>query len=345
MVNIGDGNHSYLETTYFLGEIMKVCVLNRSGRPLMPTTPRKARLLLKAGKAKIIQRYPFTIQLIYGSSGYVQSAILGIDAGFSHIGFSAVNDKEELIGGELTMLSEMSERITERRKYRRMRRSSKRYRQPIPLKNQSAGWLAPSIQHKLDTHHRLIDRMRSILPIQQVVIEVASFDIQKIKNPAIEGKGYQQGEQYDFDHLREYILHRDRHNCQNPNCKNKVKEAILQVHHLGFWKNPADRTDRPANLITLCSKCHTPKNHKQGGILYGWKPELKTFKGETFMSTVRWRLTQEGDYKATYGCVTKAKRRVLQLDKSHHNDAFVIAGGTTQSQTYPLMLEQVRRHK
>lgn len=335
-----------MEKTYFLGEQMKVCVINKNGRPLMPTTPRKARLLLKSGKAKIARRKaPFTIQLVYGSSGYVQPATLGIDAGYSHIGFSAVNDKEELIGGELTMLSGMSERITEKRKYRRMRRNRKRYRQPLPLKNQPQGWLAPSIQHKLDTHHWLIDRIKSVLPIKQVAIKVASFDIQKIKDPTIDGKGYQQGEQYEFAHLREYVLHRDGHKCQNPDCKNKAKEAILQVHHLGFWKNPPDRTDRPANLMTLCSKCHTPKNHKKEGFLYGWEPKLKAFKGETFMSTVRWRLTQEGAYEATYGCITKAKRRELQLEKSHHNDAFAIATGTTQARTYLLLLEQVRRHR
>lgn len=213
---------------------MNVYVLNKHEKPLMPTTPRKARLLLKSGKARIYCRYPFTIQLVYSSGGYVQPATLGIDAGYQNIGFSAVNQKQELIGGTLRMLEGMSERITEKRKYRRSRRNRKRYRKPTPLKNQPEGWLAPSIQHKLDTHHRLIDRIKSVVPIKQVAIEVTSFDIQKIKNPAIEGKGYQQGEQYEFAHLREYILHRDGHKCQNLACKNKAKDPILQVHHLGF---------------------------------------------------------------------------------------------------------------
>ena len=80
---------------------MKVYVINRKGRPLMPTTPRKARLLLKSGKAKIVRRTPFSIQLIYGSSGYTQPVNLGIDAGYENIGFSAVNENRELMGGEL----------------------------------------------------------------------------------------------------------------------------------------------------------------------------------------------------------------------------------------------------
>ncbi|WP_049802799.1 RRXRR domain-containing protein [Gloeothece verrucosa] len=236
------------------------------------------------------------------------------------------------------------------------------------------GWLAPSIGHKLDSHHRLINLIKSVLPIEEVIIEVANFDIKKIKNPSIEGEDYQQGEQYGFDNLRKYILHRDNHRCQNPNCKNKSKQPILQVHHLGFWKD--DRTDRPSNLITLCSKCHTPANHKKGKFLYRWQPRLKSFRGETFMSTVRWRLTEfptltksiiyavcswlylQGlyktgrilaalvkDYSHTYGYITKAKRRELNLEKSHQNDAFVIAGGTTQTRCNPLNLEQIRHHK
>lgn len=328
---------------------MKIYVINKNGQPLMPTTPRKARLLLKSGKAKIVKHHPFTLQLLYGSSGYVQPATLGIDAGYSHIGFSAVNEQAELIGGELTMLSGMSERISEKRKYRRTRRNRKKYcKCRFSNRKVALSWLAPSIQHKLDTHHRLINRIKTILPVKQVVIEVASFDIQKIQNPEIEGKDYQQGEQYGFDNLREYILHRDSHKCQNPNCNNKANKAtnpILQVHHLGFWKNPPDGTNRPCNLITLCEKCHTSKNHKKNGLLYGWEPKLKAFKGETFMSTVRWRLTQEGATDATYGCITKAKRRELQLVKSHHNDAFVVAGGTTQVRCNALVLSQVRRHK
>lgn len=56
----------------------KVYVLNRHGRPLMPCTPAKARHLLDAGKAKVRHRTPFTIQLLYGSTGYTQEVILGV---------------------------------------------------------------------------------------------------------------------------------------------------------------------------------------------------------------------------------------------------------------------------
>ena len=71
----------------------------------MPTTPRKARILIKEGRAKIVDYNPFTIQLLYGTRGYTQPVTLGIDAGDEHIGFSDVTESDELIGGELSMLT------------------------------------------------------------------------------------------------------------------------------------------------------------------------------------------------------------------------------------------------
>ena len=40
---------------------MYVFVLNIRKEPLMPTSCRKARLLLKTGKAVVVKRFPFTI--------------------------------------------------------------------------------------------------------------------------------------------------------------------------------------------------------------------------------------------------------------------------------------------
>jgi len=320
---------------------MKVFVLNKHGKPLMPTTPRKARLLLKQGKAKVAGREPFAIQLLHGSSGYKQPVTLGIDGGYATAGYSALTEREELIGGQVHLLSGMSERITERKMYRRQRRRRKRYRAPrFDNRRKSEGWLAPSVQHKLDAHLKLIARVRSILPVIRVIIEVANFDIQQIKRPGISGVEYQQGEQAGFWNLREYILHRDGHECQSPECSKK--SVVLRIHHLGYWKK--DYSDRPDNLITLCIECHTQSNHQPGGLLYGWEPTVKPFKAETFMTTVRWRLIDATGAEATYGHLTKSKRIALKLEKSHRNDAFVIAGGTDQTRAEVTDFEEIKNH-
>jgi hypothetical protein len=321
-----------------------VHVLNKDGQPLMPTKRHgKVRHLLKDGKATVVKLKPFTIQLTYDTNDCVEPITLGVDSGYQNIGFSAVTEKEELIAGECKLLDGMTERITDKRKYRSQRRSRKRHRAArFNNRKRSDGWLAPSIQHKLDSHIKLVDMIETLLPISKIIIEVASFDIQAIKCPEIVGVDYQFGEQYGFWNLREYILHRDGHKCQNADCKNKSANPVLEVHHIGFWK--LDRSNRPGNLITLCDKCHTPKDHKKSEFLWGWKPKIKSFRPETFMSTIRWRLVNLLEATHTYGYMTKSKRIEFSIEKSHANDAFVIAGGTTQIRTSPLLVEQVRRN-
>ena len=318
---------------------MRVYVINQRKEPLMPTTSQKARKLLKEGKAKVIETKPFTIKLLIPTGETKQEITLGIDSGYNNVGFSAITNKEELIVGELKLLQGMKERLLERQSYRRIRRQRLRYRKPrwnnrTKLKPQ--GWLAPSLQHKLDSHIKFIDYLYSILPITKCIVEVANFDIQKIKNPDIQGVEYQQGEMLGFWNLREYVLHRDNHQCQNPNCKNKDKEKILEVHHIKY--KYLGGQDNPNNLITLCSKCHTSPNHKEGKFLWEWCQEgkkVKGFKDATFMSMIRWYLINQlkekhNNIKVTYGYITKSHRIENNIEKSHYNDAFCISKGINQ---------------
>ena len=66
------------------------------GEPLMPCKAQKARKLLKQGKATVINRCPFTIQLITATGEAKQDVTLGIDAGSNTIGVSATTEKKEL---------------------------------------------------------------------------------------------------------------------------------------------------------------------------------------------------------------------------------------------------------
>ena len=306
----------------------------------MPTNRHgKVRILLKEKKAKVIQSKPFTIQLLYDSKEYTQPVSLGIDSGYTYIGYSAITEGTELISGEVELLSGQSERLKEKAMYRKQRRQRLRYRKPrFDNRAIPRGWLAPSIQHKLDSHIRFIEKLKKILPITNITIEVANFDIHKLKNPGVSGEDYQNGEQQGFFNLREYILHRDNHTCQVCGAKDKP----LEVHHIGFWKG--DRSNRPANLLTACITCHVPANHLEGAKLWGLKPSNKGFKEATFMTMVRWRLVNLLNCNHSYGYATKSKRIELGLDKSHANDAFVIAGGENQVRSEKTNFKQVRRN-
>ena len=128
---------------------MVVYVLNKENKPLMPCSARKARILLKEGKATVVKKMPFTIKLTYGSSGYKQEITLGVDAGSKTIGISSTTDKKELYASEVELRNDIVGLLSTRREQRRSRRNRKtRYRAPRfnnRIKSKHKGWLAPSI--------------------------------------------------------------------------------------------------------------------------------------------------------------------------------------------------------
>src|SRR5947207_4721545 len=95
--NLGEEYH----TSERMVNVLFVYVLNCQSEPFMPCKPRKARLLLHEGKAKVMRMVPFTIQLLYGSSGYKQEVSLGINAGKHYIGVSATTEQEVLFEAEV----------------------------------------------------------------------------------------------------------------------------------------------------------------------------------------------------------------------------------------------------
>ena len=307
-----------------------VYIINKDGHPLMPTSRHgKVRHLLKEGKAKVIKRCPFTIQLLYDSTNYTQPISLGVDAGSKVIGLSATTKTKELFASNITIRNDIVNLLSTRRQNRRTRRSHKtRYRQPRfnnRVSSKKQGWLAPSIQNKVETHLTCIKRVYDILPITNIVVEVASFDIQKIKNPSISGVEYQQGEQLNFWNVREYVLFRDGHTCQC--CKGNSKDNILNVHHIESRKTGGNA---PNNLITLCETCHT-KYHK--GLIKLPKTIKRglSFRDAAFMGIMRLAFynklkTMYPNVSLTYGYITKNTRINNNLPKDHYIDARCISG-------------------
>ena len=177
---------------------MLVYVLNKHGEPLMPCKPQKARKLLKKEKAEVVNKTPFTIQLLYGSSGYKQPVNLGVDAGSKNIGLSATTNNKELFKATVELRQDIPKLLESRRSQRRNRRSKLRYR-PARFNNRGKkGKLAPSVQHKIDSHLTIIKRVCSIIPVSNIIVETGEFDVHKLKNPDVSGVGYQHGEAEGF---------------------------------------------------------------------------------------------------------------------------------------------------
>ena len=316
-----------------------VYVLNKRGEPLMPCSPQKAKKLIKENLACIVRRSPFTIQLKYATGENKQEVTLGIDSGAKNIGFSTVSKEKELISGTVILDDKMKSRLDNRRMYRKHKRSKLWYRKPRfnnRVSTKKKGWLPPSILRKYQTHLTLIYKIKRLLPIKQVIVEVGNFDIQKIKNPDIKGKEYQEGDLLGYNNIKSYIFARESYKCQL--CDKSVIGRKTNLHHIIPKPEGTDKSD---NLALLHKKCHK-KLHEQG--LQGKLKKSRQCKEATFMNIVKNRFQKDLDCKVVFGYETFTKRNELDLPKNHVNDAFVISGGEKQIRTIPFEVAQKRKN-
>lgn len=345
---------------------MKVLVIGMNGIGLMPTTPRKARILLKQKKAEVVHKQPFTIRLLYKTGSATQHCDLGIDTGVQHIGAAVVSEDKVLCKDEWRLRSTMEKRkLMEKRaslrRGRRFRNTPYRHPKFRPhtkrtysekmitrnkhkthwiketnsfASNRAEGWLPPSVQSKVDHHIRIINRYLSALPKDtSLSLELARFDMQKIKNPNIKGIGYQMGRLYQFETIKAYLLYRQNYRC--PICGRRfgsVRKADgtvvkARLHHINYRSKGA--TDNPDELLMVCDCCHTAAEHAEGGELDKLRKAAKNKRGMrdmTMMNTVCVRLRKAfPQAQFTYGHITNADRKLMNLPKSCANDAVSIA--------------------
>jgi len=315
-----------------------VYVLNKYGEPLMPTIRYgRVRRLLRKGHAVVVDYRPFTIQLTYDTPNGVQEVSLGVDAGTKHVGLSATTKKKVLFEAELLLRSDIVDKLSTRKEFRRARRNRKtRYRKARFLnrtKSKKPGWLAPSVRQKVDSHIHWISKICKFLPIRKITVETAQFDTQLLKAqerglPLPYGTDYQKGEQLGFSNVREYVLFRDGHKCQC--CKGKSKDSKLHVHHIESRKTGGDA---PNNLITLCSKCHAkyhrgeielPKAVRRGASLRD-AAQMGIMR-KTLFNRLKEEIGEVIPCYETYGYITKHTRTKAGLPKAHVIDARCISG-------------------
>ena len=326
---------------------MIVYVIDKQGNPLMPTSRnRKVRKMLEQGLCHIVKNTPFTIQLDFETTNFKQDITLGVDCGTKHVGISVTTEKKELLSAEVTLRTNIVDLLSTRRGARRTRRARLRHRKARfnnRISRKRKGWLAPSVENKINAHLSIIRKLHQILPITMTNLEVGSFDTQKMQDGTIQGVGYQQGAQYGFWNVREYVLARDKHTCQC--CNGKSNDSILNVHHIESRKTGGDS---PNNLITLCETCHK-KYHK--GLLPKFQPKRgKSLRDAAVMNIFKWRLyelakLEFGNVGITFGYITKCNRIHYGLPKSHNVDAYCIACNFGAERfDYMLKFRQLRKH-
>lgn len=291
---------------------MLVFVQNKDGSPLMPCSPRKARILLKEKKAKVISIEPFVIQLLYGSSGYKQKVYAGRDRGLTQGVGDVREDGKILFIAEVQGRADISEKVYARACLRRNRRSRKtRYREPRFLnRKRTEGWLPPSVSHFWLEHEKIKQVIEKLLPITSWGEEYNKFDTRKMSDPKV--KDYQKGPLSGKKNAREYILERDSYRCVL--CDDPES---LEAHHI-VWRFRGG-SDRPKNLTTLCKSCHDKVTTKRISIAkvyesYRWPARLNSLNPRFNSSGATLVSPSE----------TKKARKELRIKKSHASDALAV---------------------
>nr|WP_051017278.1 RNA-guided endonuclease IscB [Dactylococcopsis salina] len=320
-----------------------VFVLDKNKQPLDPTHPAKARKLLKAGRAKVFRRYPFTIimQDLEVQNCVTHNHQLKIDPGSKTTGLAILQDNKVLWGAELTHRgSQIRDALTSRRQLRRTRRSRKtRYRKPrFNNRKRPEGWLPPSLQSRVENTMTWVNRLAKFCPITGISQELVKFDLPKLENPEISGIQYQQGELQGYE-VREYLLEKWGRQCAY--CA--VKDVPLEIEHI----KPKSRggTNRISNLTLACHECNQDKGNQEIEDFLSGKPNLlkriqsktkKPLADATAVNVTCWKLyeslQQTGlPVETGSGGLTKFNRTHRGISKTHWLDASCVGKSTPEN--------------
>ncbi|WP_297444858.1 RNA-guided endonuclease IscB [Acidiferrobacter sp.] len=325
---------------------MAVFVLDKQKRPLMPCSEKRARLLLGRGRARIHRMAPFTIRLVdrQAEDSAMQPVRLKLDPGSKTTGMALVRESETVDVGTgevrrssvVLMLLEVQHRghaicdaLTQRHAFRRRRRGNLRYR-PARFDNRvkPEGWLALSLQHRVDTTMAWVERLRRWVPIMGLGQELVRFDTQALQNPEISGIEYRQGTLFGYE-VREYLLEKWGRKCVY--CD--VEHTPLTIDHI--HPKGLGGSDRVSNLALACLPCNQRKNAQDVREFLAHDPERleriekqckASLKDAAAVNSTRWALY--GRLKATSltvevgsGGRTKWNRSRLGIPKAHCLDA------------------------
>ncbi|MHB1705946.1 MAG: RNA-guided endonuclease IscB [Acidithiobacillus sp.] len=325
---------------------MSVFVLDRRKKPLMPCSEKRARLMLERGRARVHRMVPFTIRLMdrLQKDSVLQDVRVSVAPGSKTTGIALTRGAETVDQdtGELTktrvvlMLLELQhrgavirDRLTARRAFRRRRRGNLRYRS-VRFDNRAKpqGWLAPSLQHRVDTTMAWVARLQRLVPITGLSTMLHRFDTQALQNSEISGVEYQQGELAGYE-VREYLLEKWGRKCAY--CD--AEHTPLTIDHI----HPKSRggSNRVSNLALACFPCNQKKSNQDVAAFLAKDPKRLSrieaqrkapLKDAAAVNSTRWALWQrlQGtgiDVEVGTGAQTKWNRRRLDIPKAHALDA------------------------
>nr|WP_301542494.1 RNA-guided endonuclease IscB [Cupriavidus basilensis] len=310
----------------------------------MPCSEKRARLLLVRRRARVHRVMPFTIRLVDRgqANSVLQPVRLKLDPGSKGTGVAITREvkaRGDETARDVAVLSlaelihrgaQISLSLTARRAMRRGRRGRKtRYRAArFNNRRKPVGWLAPSLQHRVQTTMAWVRRFRALAPITAVSTELVRFDMQALQNPEISGVEYQQGELAGYE-IREYLLEKWGRQCAY--CD--ARDTPLEMEHIGARANGG--SNRVSNLTLACVPCNRKKDARPLSDFLRKDPErlrrilakAKTpLRDAAAVNSTRWALynalkTTGLSVETGSGARTKFNRRRFDLPKTHALDA------------------------
>jgi 5-methylcytosine-specific restriction endonuclease McrA len=338
--NLGERDYtaSGRDAAYAAVELCMVFVLSSDGQPLDPCHPARARQVLRRGRARIVRRFPMTIQLLdrRADQSTTHPLRLKIDPGSRTTGLALVAEESATVvwAAELTHRSRtICDALLARRAFRSNRRQRHTRYRPARFTNRRrpAGWLAPSLRSRVDHILSWYRRLAQRGPIRAISVELVRFDTQAMVNPEISGVVYQQGELLGYE-VREYLLEKWGRTCAY--CRSTG--VPLQVEHIV----PCSRggSDRVSNLTLACGPCNQRKDARTAAE-FGF-PHIQTqaqqpLRDAAAVNSTRWALYQA--LQATglpvetgTGGRTKYNRTQQGWPKTHWQDAACVGANTPE---------------
>lgn len=316
----------------------KYCfVLDADGKPLSPTKEVKGWYMVRKGKAKLVSKYPMTIQLkrVIPTEEICKDEIrCGIDDGALHTGIALVQKcrtkNKVLFKGTIEQRKDVKHLMDVRRGYRRYRRHHKRYRK-ARFDNRSSskreGRVAPSILQKRQATMRVIYHLNKWINITNYWLEDVAIDIRALTDGYKPYNWqYQKSNRLD-ENIRKAIIFRD--NCKCMECGKS--NTVLEVHHIKPKRLNGSNT--LSNLIALCSKCHQKTKGKEEQYMQHYYDMLGSSNNKNLnyaqhvmigKTWLREQISELGILHLTNGGDTANKRIDWNIEKSHSNDAICI---------------------
>lgn len=316
----------------------KYCfVLDADGKPLSPTKEVKGWYMIRTGKAKLVCKYPMTVQLnrVIPQDEICKDEIrCGIDDGGLHVGIAIVQKcqtkNKVLFKGTIEQRNDVKKLMDIRRDYRRYHRRWKRYR-PARFNNRSSskqkGRSAPSILQKRQAILRVIHQLNKWLNITSYWLEDVIINIRALVDGYKPYRWeYQKSNRLD-ENIRKATILRDSCRCRECGKSN----CILEVHHIKPRRLRGSNI--LSNLITLCKKCHQKTEGKEEQYMQRYFDMLGTSGNKHLnyaqhvMQGKHWlrnQLQQLGVLHLTTGGDTANRRIDWNIGKSHSNDAICI---------------------